>query len=313
MSWALLAAGLAGLWIGSRLFVSAALNIAERFGLSPLFVGLTVLAIGTDLPELFVTVAASLDNLRGGEASGLILGNAVGSCFGQIGPVLGVTGLAGALTITRRELTRDGVWYLAGIAFLALACWDGAVGRSEGTTLLLVYALYLASLYRGEEPFSRESPSRAGFKPLWVLSSLVGGGAILACAADVTLQGALEVSRGLGISQVVTGILFVGLGTSLPELATAVTAVRKGSGPMAAGNLLGSNLFDVFVLAGLGATVSPLRVSPGEVLGDLAALFVLSLSVVALFALRGRISGVWAGLVLSMSLLYLAWRAGILL
>ncbi|KPJ85188.1 hypothetical protein AMJ57_04000 [Parcubacteria bacterium SG8_24] len=272
--------GIAGLWLASEIAISGALDIAERFRVSRAFIGLTVLAIGTDVPELFVVVTAAVNRLRGVETSGLIIGQTIGSSFGQAGLMLGITGLFAALTITRRKLARDGAMLVIGAVLLFMLGYDGALTRIDGLLLLIVYLVYFATLFR-EEKIREKIRLRPKTDLLRATLSLVGGLTLLGFSADMTVTHALTLSQQWGVAQSVVGALIIGLGTSLPEFATSVAAVRLGQGEMAVGNLIGSTIFDIIFTLGAAAAVSGLVMSASLLYMDVVMLIILTLLVVA--------------------------------
>ncbi len=282
----LLLLGLLGLWGGTLLTVRGAVLFSERHGLSQGFVGLTVLAIGTDLPELFISVSASLQQLRGIEASGIIVGNAIGSTMAQATLVVGVAGLFGYLSMAPRMVRRDGTTLLLAIAMALLLGLDGMISRGEGMVMLLAYALYLVALSQGERGRKRNNVSAPGMVPTPIL--------ILVGLSTVTLAGHVVVTEGvalaetLGMSQTILGLFILGFGTSIPELALSVGAARDGHGSLAVGNAIGSCVFDLLVPIGLGAALHPLLIGRNTLILDLPALAIGSAALLYfLFRKRG--------------------------
>ena len=281
----LLLLGLMGLWGGTLLTVRGAVLFSERHGLSHSFVGLTVLAIGTDLPELFISVSASLQQIRGIEASGIIVGNAIGSTMAQATFVVGVAGLFGYLSVAPRMVRRDGATLLLAIAMALLLGLDGVISRGEGMVMLIAYALYLVALSQGERGRERNNVA-PGLVPAPVL--------ILVGLSTVTLAGHVVVTEGValaeiwGISQTILGVFILGFGTSIPELALSVGAARHGHGRLAVGNAIGSCVFDLLVPLGLGAALHPLLISRNTLVLDLPALAIGSVALLYfLFRKRG--------------------------
>ena len=175
----LLILGLVGLVLGAELILKGALNIAEHYKISHLFIGLTILAVGTDLPELFISITGAIHRLGGVETSGLIVGESIGSCFGQIALVLGIAGLFGTLILTKRELIRDGLMMLGSVALLFLVSIDGKITRAEGVMFIIIYIFYFVVLQKEEK--LHEKVKRAPSMHLqWDVSSLIGGFIILA-------------------------------------------------------------------------------------------------------------------------------------
>jgi len=253
--------GMAGLWLASEVAISGALDIADHYRVSRTFVGLTVLAIGTDVPELFVNVSAAIGQVRGVPASDFIVGQTMGTSIAQICLMLGLAGLVATMSITRRKLVRDGGMLLAAALLVFLLGFDGDLSRADGLLMVIVYLVYFGSLIREEKVRERvrlrqkKNLFRAGM-------ALVGGLALLAYSAEMTVDHALLISSHWGIAQSVVGALIVGLGTSLPELATSAMALRMGQQDLALGNLVGSTIFDVLMTLGLAATVTLLTISP---------------------------------------------------
>ena len=279
--------GLVGLWIGSELMIRGALNISDRFKISRMFVGLTILAFLTDLPELFVTITGSYNILQGVDASGLIVGDIIGSSFGQAILMLGILGLFGVLTIKKRQLLRDGFMLLGSVLLLILVGIDGTVSRVEGGMLIFIYLFYLFTLFR-EEKVQEEKPTQKLKIRLPILYLFIGL-AILLYSGNLAINNAVLLSGSWGVSQSFVGILIIGLGTSLPELFVSLTALRHKSGTMAVGNLIGSTIFDLLFVLGLGATISGLTMGGNLIRFDLPILFIFSGIVLILFSRKMKL------------------------
>ena len=277
--------GIAGLGVGAELVTRGALNIGQHFKISQIFMGLTVLALGSDLPELVVNIGGAIKQLGGIETSGIIVGDVIGSCFGQIGLILGIVGLFGVLTLTKKQLLRDGLTMVSSVVILFLVSFNGSITRAEGIILILIYILYLITLYR-EERVHEKIPRAPRLHLLWSVISLLGGFVLLIYSSNLTLDNAIFLSEKWGIAQSIVGILLVGVGTSLPELAIAISAVRKNASGMAIGNLIGSNIFDALVPIGVAAIITQLNISVYIRFFDLPMLFLLSLIVLYLFGLK---------------------------
>jgi cation:H+ antiporter len=282
----LLVIGLAGLWAGTHLTLSGAVRLCERRGLSQTFVGLTVLAIGTDLPELLVALSGSAQQLQGVDASGVIVGNAIGSAIAQGSLVIGVAGLFGYLRIAPRMVRRDGSTLLLAIALTAALSIDGRVDRMEGMALVIGYMIYFVALVQAEHR-RKKSPkaAAAGRLPDGVL--IVAGLVTVTLASHVVVVEAMTLAQSWGVSQTLLGVLVLGLGTSVPELVLSVGAVTKGHGGLAMGNVIGSNIFDLLVPVGVAALLHPLLVAGETTSFDLPAL-ALGTVALLLFAMRKR-------------------------
>ncbi len=272
----LLLIGLAGLWGGTLLTVRGAVQLSERHGLSKGFIGLTILAIGTDLPELVVSIDGSVQQLQGIDASGVIVGNATGSAFVQGTLVLGAAGLFGYLRAAPSMVRRDGLALFLMIGLTALVCLDGRVGRVEGGVMLIAYLMYFLVLVQAERHNGREaeaSKGKGGIPPALALS--VGLVTVL-LGAHVAVTEAIGIAEAWGITQTLVGVLIIGAGTSLPELALSVGAAKSGHTSLSVGNVIGSNIFDLLIPMGVAATISPLHVAPLTVRFDLPAIALAS-------------------------------------
>lgn len=281
--------GLFGLVIGANLIIRGSLNIAEHFKISQLFIGLTILAIGTDLPELSVTITGAIHKLHGIGTSGLIVGNSIGSCFGQIALTLGILGLFGALAISKKKLKRDGLVMIGSVVLLFLVAMDGIITRTEGIIFLFLYAFYFFILVR-EEKIKEKVRRAPKMYTWWAIISLIAGFAILIYSSDVVVKNAVQLAFSWGVSQSLIGILIVGVGTSLPELAVSFEALRRKAVRLSIGNLIGSNIFDVLIPIGLGSTIAGLNVEKNLLMFDIPFLFFVSLLVVFFFRRKMKLS-----------------------
>jgi cation:H+ antiporter len=264
--------GVLGLWFGSDLTVSAAKNI----------VGLTIASIGTSLPEIFTNVMAGFSILQGVDASGIAVGNIIGSDLGQITLMLGIVGMFATLHITRRSLRRDGTMMLVALALMFLASVDGYVSRFEGVTLVSVYVIYLGVLLRQEKLLEkvRSHKKGRGNIPLEALKCFTGI-AIVIYAADLVVGNGVSVAVEMGVSNSLIGI-FVGLGTSIPELSVSVKAIMRNAGYLSLGNLIGSNITDPLLSFGLGASIAGVNVSKDVIQFDFIYWLVSTLIVLLL-------------------------------
>jgi cation:H+ antiporter len=277
----LLIFALAGLWFGTEVTIKGAVSIAKRYGVSEFVIGLVVLSIGSDLPELSIAIDAGFKNLAGGNYSDVVVGSALGSSLGQIGFVLGFVGLLSYLTLPRGVVYRHGSTLLGSLMLVALFGFDGIVTFTEGAALLLVYAIYLVALMNEVNVGTAiEQTSDLSF---WrSVLYLVTGLAIVVGSAELTVSSAVEVARTLGLSE-----SLIGLGSSLPELSISVAAVSKGHHRLSVGNLIGSNVFDTLVPIGAAAVIAPLSFDAGLLRFETPYLFFVT-AVVMFFFLRKR-------------------------
>jgi cation:H+ antiporter len=276
--------GLAGLWGGTVLTVGGAVDVSERHGLSHGFIGLTILAIGTDLPELLVSVSGSIHQLRGVETSGVIVGNAIGSAMAQGTLVLGVAGLFGYLGMSQQMIRRDGLTLLLAIGLTSVLTFSGGVGRLEGAALVIAYLIYFVALVQAEHGQSEAPADTPGSSPVFLL--MVGLVTVVLSAHVVVSEGIALAERS-GLSQTVVGALIIALGTSLPELALAIGAARKGHASLSVGNVVGSNIFDLLIPVGVAAMIHPLVVVRSTTSFDLPAVAIATAALL-LFMSRKR-------------------------
>lgn len=251
--------GLVLLTGAAEALVYAAASLAGRMGISPLVIGLTIVSLGTSLPELLVTLDAVLL-----DAGDIALGNIVGSNIGNMTLILGAAALARPLGVRSQVVRFDGpILILASLGALLLML-DGTVGRTDGLILISAMVAYLASnLQRAvrassavKDEIMRSLPDR---NPVLLdVGLLVLGLAGLMLGAHFLVTGAVSLAQMLDLGPIVIGLTIVALGTSLPELATSVVAARRGQGDIAVGNAVGSSIFNLLGILGLTVLVSPL-------------------------------------------------------
>lgn len=299
-----LIAGLAGLWLGTDLAIRGAVSISKRLGISEFVVGVAILSIGSDLPELAIAVDGALINLRGGEASEVVVGSAVGSALGQIGFVLGLAGLLGFLTLPRRVIATHGSVLMGTLVLLGVLALDGNVSRGEGSILVFAYLAYLGFLLSDRDSWEEkgDGPSVLPLARSWLFVA-VGLGVVI-YSAELTVSAVGNVARILQISESVIAIIVIGLGTSLPEMSISVAAIVRHRSRMSVGNLLGSNIFDTLVPIGVAAIISGIRFDLAILTRDLPFLFILSLFVLIMFWRKKGIQKYEAGTILGVYCIY---------
>lgn len=285
------------LWGADRL-TDGASALARRFRVSELVIGLTVVAFGTSLPEFVISL---LSTLRG--SADLSIGNVVGSNIFNTLVIVGATACVTPIAVSRGTIRKDVPLAVLSAAVLAVLCLDGVfnetpvdrISRGDGLILLFFFAVFMAYTFSiarnpaggvGEAPAPEASYGRIAFDLLAGAGCLIGGG-------NLFVDGAVDIALALGVSETVVGLTLVAGGTSLPELATSVVAARKGCSAIAIGNVIGSNLFNVFFVLGLCATLSPMPVSGISML-DFAVLLV-SMLLLWGFAATKRTVERWEG------------------
>ena len=292
--------GLAGLWLGTELTIRGAVFVASRLGVSEFIIGVAVLSIGSDLPELAIAIDGAIINLHAGDASDVVVGTAIGSSLGQIGFVLGTAALFSYLTLPRRMVFQHGSVLLGSAALLGVFGFDGTVTRAEGLALLVVYLIYFVALFGdrhgGGDP-DAESAS-LGTGKAW--SYLLLGLGIVGISAELTVHGAIAVAAALDIDEAFIAVVVIGLGSSLPELSISVGAAIKERARMSVGNLIGSNIFDSLVPVGAAALISTLRFDGNLLRYELPFLFFLTLTVLVFFVRKRGIQKSEAAIVLAL-------------
>jgi cation:H+ antiporter len=301
--WLLLAGGIVGLAIGANWLVNGASRLALRFGISPMVVGLTVVGFGTSMPEFSVSVLAAA---RG--SSDLSLGNAVGSNIMNLLLVLGVAAVVVPIHVigARKVLVRDLVFGLVPAAILFVMARDGNISRTTAGLLLVVFVAFLwMALTQTSTAVATETVVTGS--PLRHLAITAVGIAVLVGGSEMLVTGGVELARRFNVSEAVIGLTLVAFGTSLPELATSVTAVLKGESEIGVGNVLGSNVFNLGMVVGTAFLIRPGSISTFVVTQDIPIL-IASTVVVGVIVLRdGRISRAEGAIMLSIFTAYLAF------
>jgi len=293
-------AGLAVLITGGEMLVRGASALAAILRISPLVIGLTVVAFGTSAPELAVSTQAAY----AGRAD-LAVGNVVGSNIANVLLILGLTSLAAPLQVETKLIRFDvPLVILASVLLLAMGL-DGRIGTWDGALLLgLVTAYVVWSIRQGrEEPkevqdsFSGAVPADAPRRPIAVhIALIVAGLLLLAVGADWLVDGAAQIARQLGVQELVIGLTVVAVGTSLPELVTSITAALRGERELAVGNVVGSNLFNLTAVLGAASVLAPdgIPVSPAALALDIPIMIATAVACLPIFFTGHRIAR-WEG------------------
>lgn len=286
MEFFLLIAGLAGLWFGTEATIRGAVTVAERLRIPEFVIGIAILSIGSDLPELSIAVDGAIKNLGAGNASDVIVGSALGSDLGQIGLVLGITGLFGCLTMPRSVLYQQGVALLGSLLLLGLVGFDGYVSRTEGITLVVIYVIYLLQVLSGAVTIGEGDEGWWSTRLASGIVYLVVGLTVVIVSADLTVSSALQVAETLGVEEGVVAIVVIGVGTSLPELTISIGAIMKRRPDLSLGNVIGSNVFDTLVPVGVAASITRLDFDADMLSHELP--FLLALTMLVLLFLHSK-------------------------
>ncbi|MFE8072106.1 calcium/sodium antiporter [Marinobacteraceae bacterium S3BR75-40.1] len=298
-------AGLALLvWSADR-FVEGSVGMARNLGMSPMMIGLTVVAFGTSAPEILVSATAAVTG-----APDMAVGNALGSNIANIGLVLGVTALISPLPLKRIVLKREFPVLLIATLVAYGLLRDQQLDRLDGLIFFALMGLALFALSRGTEGAAelidevREQPVRSLSQDiLWFAASL----ALLIASSRLLVWGASGIALELGVSDLIIGLTIVAIGTSLPELAACVASALKGHHDVALGNIIGSNLFNLLVVLAIPALVAPMPLEEEVLIRDYATMTLLTVTL-ALFAYimwkKGKLARFEGGILLAIYLAY---------
>jgi cation:H+ antiporter len=287
-------AGFVVLFVGGEFLLRGAVGLSRAFGLSPLLIGLTVVAAATSMPELVVTLTAGLEQLPD-----VGVGNIVGSNIANTLLILGVAAVLHPVQTPPRLVVRDaGAMLLATAAFLGFGL-TGALTRWHGAVMLALLLVYLVFSYWSERrrpgpvPGEQEIPAELGISVLHVPRALVavlfGAGALIV-GSHWLIEGGVAIARAAGVSETVIGATLVAVGTSLPELAAAIVSALRRHPDVALGNVLGSNIFNLLMVLGALALIAPVQLAAEVLRFDIWVLGAVTLGVVAVMMSRWRVS-----------------------
>jgi cation:H+ antiporter len=286
--------GLVILYFGAESLVSGASKIALAFGISPMIIGLTIVALATSAPEFVVSLLAAV---RG--SPDLAVGNVVGSNVANIGLIVGASALLLPMAVERDVLRRDyPIMVTALAAAIGLATWGARIDRVDGLLLLGILAFFLAACLRVAIRQNRhfratgkmqavDAESRKMGKQV---AKVIGGVAALVVGATLMVDSAVEIARYYAISELVIGATIVALGTSLPELATAVVAALRKEPDISLGNILGSNIFNTCFILGGVSLIQPIEVSEQALRLDMPAMVLIGLLLFPIMRLNYRVT-----------------------
>ncbi len=308
--------GFLGLYFGAKFVVISLENIADRLNISHIMVGLTILSIGTSLPEIAVSVMGGIDKILGIDTNidGIVIGNKIGSFLTQITLIIGILAVSQPIFVSKWELRREGPMLFISILIFLFFSLDGILSQLEALLMIIIYIIYLSFVIWSERRLQKikiesnyiekerldvvsfepvQSPRKKSSTPRDI-AIFVLGLIILLIAAELTLISAHDLSREFHIPENVIGILIVGLGTSLPELVADLTAIRRGSFGIAVGDILGSNICDILLATGSGVILINFKVPMIILVFDIPVLF-LALGLTLYFLWSEKTLKRWEG------------------
>lgn len=249
--------GIAMLCYGGNWLVGGGVAIAQKLRVSKMLIGLTVVAYGTSTPELAASIAAA------GEHSAIILGNVIGSNIANIGMVIGIAAIITPLVVKKTQIRKE-VPIMVAVSLLAiLLSIDGEISQADGILLLVGFVVFTIFTYKDAKKQKIESSEEEikvekVFPKAFVLLGL--GIALLYFGAILTIDNAVILAQSFGLSERLIGITVIAIGTSLPELITSIIAIRKGHTDIGIGNIIGSNIYNILMIMGVGATIAGIAV-----------------------------------------------------
>ena len=313
MSYLLLIIGFVLLIKGADFFVDGSSSLAKRFKIPEIIIGLTIVAMGTSAPEAAVSLSAALN-----KANGIVVGNVIGSNIFNLLMVVGFCSVIKPFTVKREVMKSEFPLSIYAAVFALLLCFDSIIpgrenmlGRIDGILLLLCIVLFIVSQVRNalkanktEEESEIEilSPVKTAIYIIFGIAAVIWGG-------DMVVSAATDIAKSFGVSDHLIGLTIVAIGTSLPELVTSIVAARKGESDLALGNVIGSNIFNIFFILGLSSAVTPVAIASASLV-DIGILIGISLVAYILTALKKGVAR-WHGVLYV--LMYAAFTAYIII
>jgi len=294
LSAVLLLIGLVMLCFGGNWLVSGGVAIAKKFRISNLVIGMTIVAYGTSTPELAASIAAA------GDHSAIILGNIVGSNIANVGMVIGVAAILVPLAVQKSVLRKEIPIMLGVSALLVLLSIDGEISQYDGALLLVGLGIFAVYTFRSalKQREKNTDDSNSNKNNIFLKSiGLIGIGIIvLYIGAILTVDNAVVIATELGLSEKIIGLTVIAIGTSLPELITSIIAIRKGHSDIGIGNIIGSNIYNILMIMGVGAALGGVLIT-ADVYVDYAIMIIFSLSL--LIGLKIKIINRTMGVILA--------------
>ncbi|MCK8046754.1 calcium/sodium antiporter [Shewanella sp. 1CM18E] len=308
----LLVAGLGALVWSADKFVYGAAAFARNLGLPPMLIGLTIVAMGSSAPEMFVAATASLEGM-----TDTAIGNVLGSNIANITLILGITALLGAISVSSQTLKREIPMMLVATLIVGYFLYDGFLTRVEGISLLVLFIALMGYLiWHGLHSKNRDALAEEAAEEIpadvptaKAIFWLVVGMVLLPLSADWMVQGAVGIAKAYHLSDLVIGLTIIAVGTSLPELAACVAGVLKKEDDLAIGNIVGSNLFNILAVLAIPGIIAPGAVDAAASTRDFYMVLATSSALAVLILLSGRAKQLkpWHGVVLLIT--FIAYQA----
>lgn len=295
--------GIAAVLWGADRLTDGSVAVAQRMNIPQIVIGLTVVAMGTSMPEFFVSLTSALKG-----TADLAVGNIVGSNVFNTLVIVGVTAMVAPMNISRHTVKRDLPFSMLASAMLLIFGLDNMVGRWESAILFMAFLLFMAYTLRTAAKGTNEAeqaPTKAmnpWMAALWIVIGLV----CLVVGSNIFVSGATELARMWGVSEAVIGLTIVAGGTSLPELATSIVAAKKGQSAIAIGNVIGSNVFNVFMILGATGLIKPMQ-TQGITLVDLSLLLISAVLLWLFSFTRYKVERWEGGVLVLVFAAYLSW------
>lgn len=280
---------------GADFLTAGAVSLASRMGIPQIVIGLTIVAMGTSMPEFFVSLMSAING-----TPDLAVGNVVGSNIFNALLIVGCAAMVAPITIQYATVKKDIPFALVASVVLLMMCLDSNISRLDALVLLAMFAIFMMYTLKGAKQGAATEDAQPSGQPMGAVKAVLLMAAGLVClvfGSDVFVDNASAVARSLGVSDAVIGLTIVAGGTSLPELATSVVAARKGNSGIAIGNVLGSNVFNILMILGITGLITPMAIA-GITTVDLSML-VISMILLWLFSFTKYKIERWEGALLT--------------
>jgi cation:H+ antiporter len=271
------------LYFGAEYLIENSKKLASHFKISPIVVGITIVAFGTSLPELVVSILANFKN-----EPGIVLGNIIGSNIANIGLVLSITAIIYPIVFTFSKIKVDLLFLLTITTMPLIFIVNGHLTAIQGIQLFIVLGFYVYYLVKRDSDIDLDEPKKAFSLsvPFFIIFSITG----LAFGSHFFVEGAIGITKILGVSSITVGMTIVAIGTSLPELATSAIAAKQGNSAFAIGNIIGSNIMNIVAVLGLTIIIKPIEVTFADVWIQLSMMLGLTMLLLIILRVKNGIS-----------------------